>query len=118
MRPHSISAFAALALAVCIGSARTAGAEDVPDATKDVQACLAETGDFVSHGKSNSYVIGLENKCAQRLKCVIDANITGAKGSDLVHTVMTLEAKSKKTYTAKVKAVGGMIQVSRDCKVL
>jgi hypothetical protein len=88
-----------------------------PDATKDIQGCLVETGDFVSHGKANTYLIGIENKCPQRLRCVIDAYITGAKGPVSVHTVMTLDAKAKKTYTAKVKTAGGTAQVSRDCKI-
>jgi hypothetical protein len=95
-----------------------ADAEDAPDAKKDIQSCLAETGDFVTVGKSNHYVIGIENKCPQRLQCVIDAYITGAKGPVSVHTSMTLEAKSKKSYAAKVKTSGGTAQVSRECKVL
>jgi hypothetical protein len=88
-----------------------------PDAAKDLQSCLDETGDFVTHGNAYTYVIGLENKCAKRMKCTIDAYITGAKGPVSVHTVMTLDAKSKKTYTAKVKTSGGTAEVSRDCKV-
>jgi hypothetical protein len=91
---------------------------DATTATKDVQSCLDETGDFVAHGKVFTYVIGLENKCTKRVKCTVDAYITGAKGPVSVHTVMTLDAKSKKTYAAKVKTSGGTAEVSRDCKVL
>ena len=118
LRLYSAAVFAALSLAICFGSVRTADAEDAPDAKKDIQSCLAETGDFVTAGKSNHYVIGIENKCPQRLQCVIDAYITGAKGPVSVHTSMTLEAKSKKSYAAKVKTSGGTAQVSRNCKVL
>jgi uncharacterized protein YaaQ len=136
---------AALSFAICAGFAAAAFAEDAaapvpvpaplpqnplpgtrppdaqtvaPDAARDIQSCLGETGDFISRGNANTYVIGIENKCAQRLKCVIDAYITGAKGPVSVHTVMTLAAKSKKTYAARVKSSGGTAQVSRDCKVL
>ncbi|HZC56079.1 MAG TPA: hypothetical protein VE396_08535 [Xanthobacteraceae bacterium] len=136
----------ALALVVYAGFACTASAEDAaapapvtapqnplpgtkpsdaqqtpaPDAAKDLQhdlqSCLGETGDFVTHGNAFTYVIGIENKCAKRLKCTIDAYITGAKGPVSVHTVMTLDAKAKKSYTAKVKTSGGTAEVSRDCK--
>ncbi len=140
MRSATVLKYAVLSLVICAGFAAAALAEDAaapvpvpqnplpgtkpsdapspsPDPAKDIQACLDETGDFVTHGKSFSYVIGIENKCAKRLKCIIDAYITGAKGPVSVHTVMVLDAKSKKTYPAKVKTSGGTAQVSRDCKV-
>ncbi len=93
-----------------------------PAAAPDLQSCLAETGDYASHGKTVSYVIGITNSCEQRMKCEIFANVTGAKGTSLGHTTMTLGAKSSgaaatKTYTMRVKAAGGTAQVSRDCKV-
>src|ERR1700733_9302807 len=114
----------ALLLVIGAGSVGTAAAEDTaapaatPDAAKDIQFCLDKTGDFVTHGKAFTYVIGLENKCTKRLKCTVDAYITGAKGPVSVHTVITLDAKSKKTYAAKIKTSGGTAEVSRDCKVL
>jgi hypothetical protein len=93
-----------------------------PAAPPDLQSCLSETGDYVTHGKTVSYVIGLTNTCDQRLKCMIDANVTGAKGTSLGHKVLTLGAKSSgaaatQTFTMRVKAAGGTVQVSRDCKV-
>jgi hypothetical protein len=93
-----------------------------PAAPPDLQSCLSETGDYVTHGKTVSYVIGITNTCDQRLKCTIDANVTGAKGSSLGHKVLTLGAKSSgvattRTFTMRVKAAGGTVQVSRDCKV-
>jgi len=94
-----------------------------PAAATDLQSCLSETGDYVVHGKTVTYVIGITNSCDKRLKCTIDANVTGAKGSSLGHTVMILGASSsgaaaKKTYAMKVKSAGGTAQVSRDCKTL
>jgi hypothetical protein len=142
MRAVAVMTFAALSLGIGAGHTSSVWAEDpatpapvpapqnpllgtkpadasaaAPDATKDIQACLSETGDFVSHGKANSYLIGIENKCPQRLRCVIDAYITGAKGPVSVHTVMVLDAKARKTYTAKVKTAGDTAQVSRDCNI-
>lgn len=94
----------------------------VPNAG-DLQACLNETGDYVTIGRAVIYVIVIANTCDKRLRCEIYANVTGAKGSSLGHTIMTLgEAGSgpeaKQTYSMRVKAAGGIAQVSRDCKAL
>jgi len=89
----------------------------------DLQACLQQTGDYVTRGKTVLYVIGLANACDKRLRCEIFANVTGSRGSAIGHTVMTLGAAgsgaaAKQTYAMHVKAAGGIAQVSRDCKVL
>jgi hypothetical protein len=96
----------------------------VPDAgTTGQAACIEETGDYQTRRHSISFVIGLENKCDKRLKCQIFANVTGAKGTSLGHTTLILGAKlqgqpAKKSYAMKVKAAGGVAQVSRECRVL
>jgi hypothetical protein len=92
-------------------------------AAADLQSCLEETGDFVTHGRAVSYLIGLTNSCDKRLRCEIFANVSGARGTTLGHTIMMLGAKStgagaNKTYTMRVKAAGGVAQVSRQCKVM
>jgi len=88
----------------------------------DLQACLQETGDFVRRGKAVIYVIAITNTCGKTLRCEVSANVSGAKGSSLGHTIMTLgpagSATAKKTYDMRVKAAGGIVQVSRDCKAL
>jgi hypothetical protein len=94
-----------------------------PAAAGDLQACLAETGDYQTHGSAVTYAIGLTNSCDKRIRCVIDAYVVGAKGPTSGHAVMVLGAKSSgaaatKIYTMKVKAFGGTAQVSRDCKAL
>jgi hypothetical protein len=97
--------------------------DPVPDAGTTGQApCIEETGDYETHGKTVTYVIGLENKCDKRLKCEIFANVTGAKGTSLGHTTLILGARSsgaaaKKSYAMKVKAAGGTAQVSRGCRM-
>ena len=89
----------------------------------DLQACLKETGDYVTRGKIVLYVIGLANSCDKRLRCEISANVTGSRGSSLGHAIMTLGAAGSgpaaaQTYSMHVKAAGGIAQVSRECKVL
>ena len=89
----------------------------------DLQACLQQTGDYVTRGKTVLYVIGLANSCDKRLRCEIFANVSGSRGSSLGHTVMTLGAAgsgaaAKQTYSMRVKTEGGIAQVSRECKVL
>jgi hypothetical protein len=75
-------------------SAAAASAQPSPAAphAADLQACLKETGDYVTIGKAVLYVIGIANTCEQRLRCEIFANITGVKGSSVGHTIMMLGA--------------------------
>jgi hypothetical protein len=124
---------AAVTLGLWAGYAPAALAEDAatptgsqqqahPDAATTGQAdCIDETGDYVTHGKAVTYVIGLENKCDKRLKCKVYAYIVGARGPASGQTTMMLGAKSsgaaaKQTYAMKVKAAGGTAQVSRQCQ--
>lgn len=107
-------------IALCAGAAAALGE---PAAPPDLQSCLQQTGDYVTHGKTVTYVIGVTNTCAKRLRCEIYANISGSRGSSLGHTIMTLGpagsgAAAQQTYTMRVKAAGGIAQVSRDCKAL
>jgi hypothetical protein len=114
-------------IALCAGAAaamgQTAAPAAVPVAAADLQSCLQQTGDYITRGKTVDYVIGVTNTCARRLRCEIYANISGARGSSLGHAIMTLGpagsgAAAKQTYTMRVKAEGGIAQVSRDCKAL
>jgi hypothetical protein len=89
----------------------------------DLQDCLQETGDYITRGKTVFYVIGIANACKARLRCEIFADVTGARGSSSGHTVMVLgpagsgEA-ARKIYNMRVRAAGGLAQVSRECKAL
>ena len=95
----------------------------VPDpGTTGQAACLDETGDYETHGRTITFVIGLANKCDKRLKCTIDAYVVGAKGPASGHATLILGVRSsgaaaKATYAMKVKAAGGTAQVSRECRV-
>jgi len=136
-----------LASALCLAAAAAAAAQEAANApalpenplpaaaapdpkplpaapsAEDLQACLQETGDYVTRGTTVLYVIGLANSCDKRLRCEIFANVTGSRGSALGHTIMTLGAAAsgpaaKQTYSMHVKTAGGIAQVSRECKVL
>jgi hypothetical protein len=94
-----------------------------PGLPADLQACLQETGDYVTRGQTIFYVIAIANSCNARLRCEIFANVTGVRGTTLGHTVMILGPAgngnaAKKIYDMRVKAAGGIAQVSRECKVL
>jgi len=99
-----------------------ANGADAPGLPADLQACLQETGDYVTRGQTIFYVIAIANSCNARLRCEIFANVTGVKGTSLGHTVMIIgpagNGAAKKTYDMRVKAAGGIAQVSRECKVL
>jgi hypothetical protein len=89
----------------------------------DLQTCLRQTGDYVTRSKVIVYVIGITNTCEKRLRCEVFANVTGARGSAVGHTIMILgpasnDAAAKKSYEMKVKAAGGIAQVSRECRAL
>jgi hypothetical protein len=124
-----------LTFALCTGFTAAASAEDAvtpssapaPQAAAaalpaDLQSCLQETGDYVTHGRSVFYVIAITNSCNARLRCEVFANVTGARGTSLGHTVMILSPvgsdAAKKTYDMRVKAAGGIAQISRECRVL
>jgi hypothetical protein len=84
--------------------------------------CIDEDGEFESHGKTNTFVFTLENKCEAHLRCTIDAYVTGAKGPSSGYGTVILGPKSKgaaakSSYTMKVKMPGGTAQASRSCKV-
>ncbi len=130
--------FAVLALSLCFASAAlaqdaptnaaapappVASPAAAPSPPADLQNCLQETGDYITRGKAIFYVIGITNTCKARLHCEIFANVTGARGSSAGHTIMILgpagsgEAATQ-TYDMRVKAAGGLAQVSRECKVM
>jgi hypothetical protein len=94
-----------------------------PGLPADLQDCLRETGDYVTRGRTVFYVIAVANTCKMRLRCEIFANVTGVRGTSLGHSVMILGPggsgdAAKKTYDMRVKAAGGIAQVSRECKVI
>ena len=85
--------------------------------------CISESDDYKMSGKQPTFVIALENKCEQRMRCKVFVTVTSAKGAAEGHTTMILGptssgAAAKKSYTLKVKMMGGMSQSSRECAAL
>jgi hypothetical protein len=114
------------AVAASAQNAPAAGQEPPPVAepgTTAQGACITENDGYEMRGKQSTFVITLENKCEQRLKCEIFASISSARGAAKGHTTMVLGPKSsgaaaKKSYPIKVKMIGGMSQSDRACKVI
>ncbi len=125
--------FAVLALSLCFASAAwaqnapataqpVAAPAAAPTPPVDLQNCLQETGDYITRGKRIFYVIGITNTCKARLRCEVFANVTGARGSSTGHTIMILGpaggGAATQSYDMRVKAAGGVAQVSRECKAM
>ena len=123
----------ALTLSGCLAAASSAqnapagGQSQEPPPTPDPGAtaqlkCIAENNHYDRTGKTISYMIELENKCDKRMRCEVFVYVLQARGPSSGHAFMILGPKSKgaaakKTYALKVKEVGGMAQVSRECRV-
>ncbi len=90
-------------------------------ATTSIEDCVDENDGFDTRGRTYRFVFKLTNKCDKRLKCVIDAYVTGAKGPSSGHGTVILAPKSQgdaatKSFAMKVKLPGGTAQISRTCK--
>ena len=85
--------------------------------------CVTSNTAFKEKGKAATFEIELENSCDERLKCTVDAFVTGARGQAQGHGTLILAAAPKgqttrKAYVMKVKSAGGMANVSHSCKSL
>ena len=113
----------ALILGGCFAASAQTG--QTPPATPDTSAtppaeCIAENDTYIMRGKTPTFVIELENKCEQRMKCRVFAYVTSAKGAAQGQGTLRLAPKShgaaaKKSYTMRVKMMGGSSQSTREC---
>ena len=97
--------------------AEQAAAEKPPEKPK----CVNNNSGFKEKGKTATFEVELENSCDERLKCTVDAFVTGARGQAQGHGTLILPAAPKgqttrKTYEMKIKSAGGMANVSHSCK--
>ena len=105
-------------------NAPAAGQEPVADAGTTIQLnCIAENDGFKMNGKQATFVIELENKCEQRMKCRVFAYINSAKGPSQGQGTIVLAAKSrgaaaKGTFTMKTRMVDGNSQSTRECRAI
>ena len=94
-----------------------------PDqANSALNVCISDTANFKAEGQHAFFIVVLENKCEQRVKCEVYANIRTARGRTRGHSTVVLAARSAgaeamKLYTLRVKVAGGMAQVEHNCKV-
>ena len=122
-------AVAALVLSGCFAAtAQTqtppAASEPPPKADAGTTAqtkCIDENDHYKRSGKQPLFMIELANLCEQRMKCRVLAYVTSAKGAALGRGTLVLAPKSqgaaaKKSYTMRVKMIGGSSQSTRECR--
>ena len=130
---HSHSRAFALALLLCASLSAPTSAQNAPAAVQEPApkpdagtsaqaACIAENDGYKMVGKTPTFFIELENKCAQRLACRVYAYVTSAKGATQGHGSLLLaprahDANGKGTFTMRVKLMGGSSQSTRECRV-
>lgn len=127
---HAICRLAGAALILCGcftgASAQNAASQESPPqadpGTSGQSACISENDGYKMSGKTPTFVIELENKCEQRLKCRVFVYITSAKGPTQGRGTIVLAPKSrgaaaKGSYTMKAKMMGGSSQSARECRV-
>jgi hypothetical protein len=94
-----------------------------PDAGTTAQAnCIEENDHYTMRGKTPTFVIAMENKCEQRLRCRVFAFITSARGIAQGHGTIVLASKShgaaaKGSYAMKARMIGGNSMSDRECRV-
>jgi hypothetical protein len=96
----------------------------VPDrGTTSQTNCIDQNNEYTKVGTRFFYVQTFENKCEARIKCAVFTNVVQAKGSTLGHSTVILGPKSqgpaaKKSYSLRIKGLGGMSSSERECRVL
>ncbi|HZQ12442.1 MAG TPA: hypothetical protein VFB31_06500 [Pseudolabrys sp.] len=84
-------------------------------------SCIANEANFKAEDKRAYFIVALENRCEQRVKCEVFAGVISARGNKRGRATLVLAAKSdgaeaRKSYRMRVKVAGGMAQVDYDCK--
>lgn len=131
-----ISRLRALAVAIIMGHAGAALAQDqpadgqkaepppMPDKGTTAQSnCIDQNSGYRQNGKRVFYVQTFENKCEARLKCAIFTYQINARGPSQGRTTLVLGAKSegaaaKKSYEMRIKGAGGFSTSARECRVI
>jgi hypothetical protein len=98
-------------------------AAEKPQAEKSEEkvTCVTSNTAWREKGKSTTFEIELQNICDMKLKCTVDAFVTGARGQAQGHGTVVLAAAPKgqptrNVYAMKVKSAGGMANISHSCK--
>jgi hypothetical protein len=126
--------FAVAALVLCAAPAfaqngsdpgqTTPKAEPPPVPDKGITSqfnCVDENGKHMGTRNHLFYRVEMTNKCEQRLKCQIFAYAVASKGPSQGRATLVLASKSRgaptQIYDFKIKGTGGLITVSRECRV-
>jgi hypothetical protein len=82
--------------------------------------CIGDRADFKDTRGQALFVIELTNACDKRIRCVIDAYVTTAKGPTSGHAVLTVPGKAgaMKSHAMKIGQSSGMANTSRACGFL
>jgi hypothetical protein len=112
--------FAALAQDAAAGDGQTPPSEQ---AAPEKPKCVISDTAWKEKGKAVMFEVQLQNTCDMRLKCTVDAFVTGSRGQAQGHGTIILAAAPKgqttrNVYAMTVKSVGGMANVSHSCKSL
>ena len=136
MRVTSTSGLLALTVAMAIGFASAALAQNapaegqtmepppVPDkGTTSQSNCIDQRTDYKKTGNSLFYIQTLANKCEARLRCTVFVYQLNARGPSQGSGTLILGAKSegeaaKKSYSLKIKGAGGFSTSERECRVI
>jgi hypothetical protein len=82
--------------------------------------CIRDSADFKDVAGQALFIVELKNACDKKIRCVVDAYVTTAKGPTSGHATLTIDGKAGavKTYSMKIKQASGMANMSRDCRFL
>ncbi len=91
-----------------------------PPKPPTVNECISDHADFKERGGQALFVIELTNACDRRIRCVVDAYVTTAKGPTSGHATLTLPGKAgaTKSHAMKIGQASGMANTSRSCRFL
>jgi hypothetical protein len=109
------AAFAA-AVAALAGNLFAAGAAEQPGPQAAEDRCVSDSTRFKAEDRRAYLIVTLENKCAHRITCAINARVRTARGNTKGHGTVALAPRAAAVYRLRVKAAGGMAQVERQCR--
>jgi hypothetical protein len=89
--------------------------------TADGKPCVSTNTVFTAKDGSNAFVVTLTNACEIRQRCNVSVYIVNSQGPQQGNATLTLAplsqgAGAEQTYVMKTGQLGGMANVSRQCR--
>lgn len=105
------------------GEGRDSGQTPPPEPAPQpatAKECISDRADFKDVNGQAVFVVELKNACDKRIRCVVDAYVTTAKGPTSGHATLTIDGKAgaAKSYSMKIGQSSGMANMSRVCNFL